>query len=124
MKTVLYRGGDVSEDTGSGAGGEIYWGVVARGEARRGGAGGRWWRSRGRSRRNRRFKAETYILTKEEGGRHTPFFNGYRPQVLLSDDGCDGRWDVAGGVEMVMPRGQCEFGRWSLITADSDGEGV
>ena len=33
-----------------------------------------------------KFKAEVYILTKEEGGRHTPFFNGYRPQFLLQDN--------------------------------------
>jgi len=37
-----------------------------------------------------KFKAEVYILTKEEGGRHTPFFKGYRPQFYLRTDGCDG----------------------------------
>ena len=44
-----------------------------------------------------KFKGEVYILTKEEGGRHTPFFNGYRPAVLFPDDGRDGPGDAAGG---------------------------
>ena len=37
-----------------------------------------------------KFEAETYILTKDEGGRHTPFFKGYRPTVLLPYNGCNG----------------------------------
>ena len=43
-----------------------------------------------------KFKAEVYVLTKEEGGRHTPFFNGYRPQFYFRDDGRDGDGDAAG----------------------------
>jgi len=51
-------------------------------------------------------KAQVYVLTKEEGGRHTPFFNGYRPQFLPADDGRDGVDVSGGGVEMTHARRQ------------------
>ncbi|MEI7450136.1 MAG: elongation factor Tu [Desulfomonile sp.] len=50
-----------------------------------------------------RFKAETYILSKEEGGRHTPFFNGYRPQFYFRTTDVTGVITLPEGVEMVMP---------------------
>ena len=50
-----------------------------------------------------KFKAEAYILTKEEGGRHTPFFNGYRPQFYFRTTDVTGIVDLAAGTEMVMP---------------------
>jgi elongation factor Tu len=50
-----------------------------------------------------RFKAETYILTKEEGGRHTPFFKGYRPQFYFRTTDVTGAVILPEGVEMVMP---------------------
>jgi elongation factor Tu len=50
-----------------------------------------------------RFKAEAYILTKEEGGRHTPFFNGYRPQFYFRTTDVTGVVKLPEGVEMVMP---------------------
>jgi elongation factor Tu len=50
-----------------------------------------------------KFKAEVYILTKEEGGRHTPFFNGYRPQFYFRTTDVTGVSTLATGVEMVMP---------------------
>ncbi len=50
-----------------------------------------------------KFKAEVYILTKEEGGRHTPFFNGYRPQFYFRTTDVTGVVDLPEGVEMVMP---------------------
>ena len=50
-----------------------------------------------------RFKAEAYILTKEEGGRHTPFFNGYRPQFYFRTTDVTGVTTLPEGVEMVMP---------------------
>ena len=50
-----------------------------------------------------KFKAETYILTKEEGGRHTPFFNGYRPQFYFRTTDVTGIAKLPEGVEMVMP---------------------
>jgi len=50
-----------------------------------------------------KFKAEVYILTKEEGGRHTPFFSGYRPQFYLRTTDVTGVVTLPDGVEMVMP---------------------
>ncbi len=50
-----------------------------------------------------RFKAEVYVLTKEEGGRHTPFFNGYRPQFYFRTTDVTGVIKLPEGVEMVMP---------------------
>jgi elongation factor Tu len=50
-----------------------------------------------------KFKAEVYILTKEEGGRHTPFFNGYRPQFYFRTTDVTGVAALPTGVEMVMP---------------------
>jgi len=50
-----------------------------------------------------KFKAEVYVLTKEEGGRHTPFFNGYRPQFYIRTTDVTGSMHLAEGVEMIMP---------------------
>ena len=50
-----------------------------------------------------KFKAEVYILSKEEGGRHTPFFNGYRPQFYFRTTDVTGVVQLPEGVEMVMP---------------------
>ncbi len=50
-----------------------------------------------------KFKAEVYVLTKEEGGRHTPFFNGYRPQFYFRTTDVTGATQLPEGVEMVMP---------------------
>jgi len=50
-----------------------------------------------------KFKAEVYILTKEEGGRHTPFFKGYRPQFYLRTTDVTGVAELPSGTEMVMP---------------------
>jgi len=50
-----------------------------------------------------KFQAEIYVLSKEEGGRHTPFFNGYRPQFYFRTTDVTGSVDLPQGVEMVMP---------------------
>jgi elongation factor Tu len=50
-----------------------------------------------------KFQAQAYILTKEEGGRHTPFFNGYRPQFFFRTTDVTGTAQLPSGVEMVMP---------------------
>ena len=50
-----------------------------------------------------KYKAEVYILTKEEGGRHTPFFNGYRPQFYFRTTDVTGVIELPAGTEMVMP---------------------
>lgn len=52
---------------------------------------------------HKKFKAEVYILSKEEGGRHTPFFNGYRPQFYFRTTDVTGVMTLPAGVEMVMP---------------------
>ncbi len=50
-----------------------------------------------------KFKAEVYVLTKEEGGRHTPFFNGYRPQFYFRTTDVTGSVQLPAGIEMIMP---------------------
>jgi elongation factor Tu len=50
-----------------------------------------------------KFKGEVYVLTKEEGGRHTPFFNGYRPQFYFRTTDVTGVAKLPEGTEMVMP---------------------
>ena len=52
---------------------------------------------------HKKFKAEVYVLAKEEGGRHTPFFNGYRPQFYFRTTDVTGVCTLPAGVEMVMP---------------------
>jgi len=52
---------------------------------------------------HKKFKAEAYVLTKEEGGRHTPFFNGYRPQFYFRTTDVTGIVKLPEGIEMVMP---------------------
>ncbi len=52
---------------------------------------------------HKKFKAEAYILTKDEGGRHTPFFGGYRPQFYFRTTDVTGILELDSGVEMVMP---------------------
>ncbi len=58
---------------------------------------------------HKKFKAEAYILTKEEGGRHTPFFNGYRPQFYFRTTDVTGSCTLKEGVEMVMPGDRVEM---------------
>jgi elongation factor Tu len=56
-----------------------------------------------------KFKAQVYILTKEEGGRHTPFFNGYRPQFYFRTTDVTGLATLPEGIEMVMPGDNVEL---------------
>src|SRR5690348_4487831 len=56
-----------------------------------------------------RFKAQVYVLSKEEGGRHTPFFNGYRPQFYVRTTDVTGSIKLPEGVEMVMPGDNIEM---------------
>jgi elongation factor Tu len=50
-----------------------------------------------------KFKAEVYVLSKDEGGRHTPFFNNYRPQFYFRTTDVTGSIQLAEGIEMIMP---------------------
>ena len=56
-----------------------------------------------------KFKAKVYVLTKEEGGRHTPFFNGYRPQFYFRTTDVTGVATLPKGTEMVMPGDNVEM---------------
>ncbi len=58
---------------------------------------------------HKKFKAEVYVLSKEEGGRHTPFFSGYRPQFYFRTTDITGVIDLPEGVEMVMPGDYSQF---------------
>lgn len=58
---------------------------------------------------HKKFKAEVYVLSKEEGGRHTPFFSGYRPQFYFRTTDITGSIALAEGVEMVMPGDNSTF---------------
>ncbi len=58
---------------------------------------------------HKKFKAEAYVLTKEEGGRHTPFFNGYRPQFYFRTTDVTGVCTLKAGTEMVMPGDRVEL---------------
>jgi elongation factor Tu len=69
------------------------------------------------------FKAQVYVLSKEEGGRHTPFFNGYRPQFYIRTTDVTGNLKLPEGVEMVMPGDNVEM-EIELITPVALEEGV
>ena len=69
-----------------------------------------------------KFKAEIYVLTKEEGGRHTPFFNGYRPQFYFRTTDVTGIVSLNPGVEMVMPGDNVSVTR-RVDQPDRDGSG-
>ena len=56
-----------------------------------------------------KFESEVYVLTKEEGGRHTPFFSGYRPQFYIRTTDVTGVVKLTGGAEMVMPGDNAKF---------------
>ena len=58
---------------------------------------------------HKKFKAQVYVLTKEEGGRHTPFFKGYRPQFYFRTTDVTGSIELPAGVEMVMPGDNIEM---------------
>ena len=70
-----------------------------------------------------KFKAEVYVLSKEEGGRHTPFFNGYRPQFYFRTTDVTGIINLPEGVEMVMPGDNIEMSG-DLITPIAMEEGL
>ena len=70
-----------------------------------------------------KFKAEVYVLTKEEGGRHTPFFKGYRPQFYFRTTDVTGIVELNEGVEMVMPGDNVTF-RGELIAPIAMEQGV
>src|SRR5207244_13024263 len=73
--------------------------------------------------RRTRVQAEAYVLTKEEGGRHTPFFNGYRPQFYFRTTDVTGVCTLPEGTEMVMPGDNVQV-KVDLITPIAMDEGL
>lgn len=71
-----------------------------------------------------KFSAQVYVLKKEEGGRHTPFFNGYRPQFYFRTTDVTGSMNLPGGVEMVMPGDNLDAIDIELITPVAMEEGL
>ncbi len=69
-----------------------------------------------------KFECEVYVLSKDEGGRHTPFFSNYRPQFYFRTTDVTGACDLPEGVEMVMPGDNVKM-TVSLIASDCDGRG-
>jgi len=69
------------------------------------------------------FDAEVYVLTKDEGGRHTPFFKGYRPQFYFRTTDVTGSVELPAGVEMVMPGDNIQM-KIELITPIAMDEGL
>jgi elongation factor Tu len=72
---------------------------------------------------HKKFKGQVYVLTKDEGGRHTPFFKGYRPQFFFRTTDATGSIKLPDGVEMVMPGDNTEF-EVELITPIAMEKGV
>jgi elongation factor Tu len=70
-----------------------------------------------------KFHAEVYVLTKEEGGRHTPFFKGYRPQFYFRTTDVTGSVELPDGTEMVMPGDNVQM-TIELITPIAMDEGL
>ncbi len=94
--------GDVQEAPGRRAGGRQRGVVAARDQEGRSGAG-TGGGQKGSITPHTKFDAEVYVLTTDEGGRHTPFFNGYRPQFYFRTTDVTGSSSLPEGVEMVMP---------------------
>jgi len=78
-------------------------GLLLRGLKREEVERGQVWCKPGRVKPHTKFECEVYVLSKDEGGRHTPFFNNYRPQFYFRTTDVTGACDLPEGVEMVMP---------------------
>ncbi len=78
-------------------------GVLLRGVKREDVERGQVLAKKGSIKPHTKFEAEVYVLSKEEGGRHTPFFKGYRPQFYFRTTDVTGAVELPEGVEMVMP---------------------
>jgi elongation factor Tu len=98
----VHGNGDVQEAARPGAGGRQRGDPAARDQAR-GVERGQVLAKPGSITPHTKFECEVYVLSKEEGGRHTPFFNGYRPQFYFRTTDVTGALELPTGVEMVMP---------------------
>jgi len=73
---------------------------------------------------HKKFNAQVYVLKKEEGGRHTPFFNGYRPQFYFRTTDVTGVVNMPTGVEMIMPGDNVDNLTCELITTIAMEDGL
>ena len=94
---------DVQEAARPGARRATTWASCCAAPSARKSSAARCWPSRARSRRTRSSSARCTCCSKEEGGRHTPFFNGYRPQFYFRTTDVTGSLELPAGTEMVMP---------------------
>ena len=117
------RGGDVPEDAGRGGGRGQRGLPAARGGADRRGAGAGAGQAGHRSTRTPSSRPRSTCWRKEEGGRHTPFFPGYRPQFYIRTTDVTGAITLPEGVEMVMPGDNIQMGV-ELITPVAIEEGL
>ena len=115
-------GGDVPQAAGPGAGGGQRGAAAAGGGEARDRAGDGAGEG-GSITPHTHFEAEVYVLTKEEGGRHTPFFKGYRPQFYFRTTDVTGSVELPAGVEMVMPGDNIQM-TIELITPIAMDEGL
>ena len=99
---------DVQEALGGGAGGRQR-GCSLAGHRQGAGRAGHGAGEAGQWTPHREFECEVYVLSKEEGGRHTPFFKGYRPQFYFRTTDVTGDIELNEGVEMVMPGDNTQF---------------
>jgi elongation factor Tu len=107
-KTVVTGRGDVPEAAGPGAGGDNI-GALLRGTDKDDVERGQVLAKPGSITPHTKFKAQVYVLTKDEGGRHTPFFKGYRPQFYFRTTDVTGNVELPEGTEMVMPGDNIEM---------------
>ena len=119
-----HRPRDVPQAPGRGPGRRQRRRPAPRASTRTRSSAGRCWRSPGRSPPTPTSRPQVYILSKEEGGRHTPFFNGYRPQFYFRTTDVTGAAHLPEGVEMVMPGDNVEMrssstsrSRWKRASA-------
>ena len=103
VKTVVHGRRDVPQAAGPGRGGRQHRCALLRGTKREDVERGQVLAKPGSITPHTKFKAEAYILTKEEGGRHTPFFTNYRPQFYFRTTDVTGVVHLPEGTEMVMP---------------------
>ena len=108
-KTTCTGCGDVPQAPRRGPGGRQHRCAAAGHEEGRRGARAGAGQARERSRRTPKFTAQVYILTKEEGGRHTPFFTNYHPQFYFRTTDVTGTVVLPEGTEMVMPGDNTEM---------------
>jgi len=115
FKTVCTGVAMAAETLDEGRAGDDDIGVLLRGTKREEVKGGQVVAKPGSITPHTKFKAQVYVLTKGEGGRHTPFFNGYRPQFYFRTKDVTGVANLPEGVEMVMPGDNVEM-EVNLIT--------